>query len=92
MPGARKGIPKEETYKMYGDAARKGEIKSLLDHGALIRVARWGIPIGDVCINGWCVYTKKNKPLKEGHTKTEVYVGDRGRLGGRFSRKVSKRR
>ena len=35
MPGMRKGIPKEETFVKYGDAAREVEIDSIENAGLL---------------------------------------------------------
>ena len=38
IPGARKGISKEETYNLCGVTAGKAEIKALEDHVAFVRV------------------------------------------------------
>ena len=49
-------------------------------------------PKDEVCINGRFVYTNKQKPLGDGHTKTDAYVDNRGILDARFDWKVSARK
>ena len=41
------------------------------------------VPRDGVCIDGRFVYTTKQKPSGEGHTKTEAYVDDQRRLDSR---------
>ena len=46
MPRARKGIPKEETYNKYWDAARGVEIEAIGKHGTFARMPVSEIPDG----------------------------------------------
>ena len=52
MRGMRTGIPKEETYKKYGDAARIIEIRALGKHDAFDRVGVSEIPGGVAVMEG----------------------------------------
>ena len=46
MPGMRKEIPKKETQRKYGDAARKNEIGAIGKHGTFTRMPFSEIPEG----------------------------------------------
>ena len=46
MQGAREGIPKEETYNKYGDAARKIEIGEIGKQWGFYTAPFSGIPEG----------------------------------------------
>ena len=54
-PGMRKAIPKEETYRKYGDAPRNVEIEAIGKHGAFNRVPFSGIPDGIIDRRAICV-------------------------------------
>ena len=41
-----------------------------------------------MCINERLVYTAKDMPLKEGHTRTDAYEDNERGLGARFARKA----
>ena len=44
IPGARKGIPNEQTYNSYGNDAMEVEVKVLEKRDAFISVLRLGVP------------------------------------------------
>ena len=66
------------------DATGEIEIGALEEPGTFITPLRKGVPKYEVCISGGFVYTIRNKPLRDGHTKTDAYVDNRRRLAARF--------
>ena len=84
----RGGIQKAETYNLHGGTERKVEIQALGDQSSFIRVKQRDAPMGEVCIDGMFVYTMRNKPMEEVHTRTEAYIGARKALDSRFCAKV----
>ena len=56
MQGMSKRIPKEETYRFYGDDARNVAIKALEDHITFITVSSKNVPRYGLRIDGCFVY------------------------------------
>ena len=74
MPVMRNGVPKEDAYIPYVEAARKLDINALEERGTFIRFHQRGSTKGTVCINGRVGYTANHKPLKAVRAKTESHM------------------
>ena len=84
----RREIPEGGTSNCYGDTERLEGLHDLEWHNTFARVMGEGVPKDEVRINGRFVYTRKHKPLKAGHVKTDAYIENRRRLDSRFARKA----
>ena len=74
MTVLRNEIQKEETYNLYGDSGRNVGLKSLEGHVAFIRLVQWGVPSGEVCINGRFVYAANHTSSKAGHSEKQNHM------------------
>ena len=71
MQGARKEIPKEETYNKYGDSAGKVEIDAIGEHGAFTRPF-FGNPGWGSVIEGRFAYATKISRFRPAVTRQEL--------------------
>ena len=72
--------PKEETYNVYGDSARKIEIWAVGKRGTFFRTPYADIHDGESLIVGRFGYAVGNKPLSADYAKTAAYVGEYRKL------------
>ena len=82
--GARREIPENETFNRYGNEARKRELKSYDQYGAIGRLGWENVPEDAQVLTARFVYTIKSDPVKSKAEMTGSHIDLNRRLDARL--------